>query len=315
MTPEHDPYDEHLAATGRALRAAADRHGRARPSRPLFAAGAAVAAATVLLVLLPASPGRSPVDVLGRAEAALAPKGELLHYVLRETVLDAGRLPSRICPQTGSTEVWHAPRLDRWRAVLPAAPEGPRCSVTVHGRHDLPVRGPVQLSWDAGTTATYVAANDTLDIVRGYPATSSARLVPIGDRDLGDGDPVATIRGLLAAGRLRDGGRGTLGGRRVRTLTGSRESGGVRTTVRYAVDVDTFEPVAVTTTREATDAPTTGRERRFQRFWRMFGAVTRRVTFVRYERLPLDGAGRRLLEIRPSRPPVTTNVTLPRSGR
>jgi hypothetical protein len=302
VTPEHDPYDDHLRAMGHALRTAPGRRSMRHRTRPLLVTGLATAIAAVILVLLLAAPGRSPVDVLGRAEAALAPKGELIHYVVRERVAYHGPTRNTACLQTGATEVWHAPQLNRWRTIRPADPEGAGCSVTIDGRQNLRVRGPVESTWSTGTTSTYVERNDTLDVVRGYAANSSARLVPVGGRELGPGDPVDTLRRMLADGRLRDTGTTVDRGQRLRMLSGTTDRHGVRTAVRYAVGADSFEPVWVATTRQASRERGTGRARRALRFWRTVGPVTWRIDFVRYERLPLDAAGRRLLEVRPVRP-------------
>jgi hypothetical protein len=323
VTPEHDPYDAHLQAMGRALRTAPGRRPARHRTRRLLVTGLAGALATAILVLLLGAPGRSPVDVLGRAQAALGTPDELVHYVVRERVVQArpGLRPPPVsraefpCPPTGTTEVWQSERLNRWRAVLPSAPNGPRCSQTYDGRRGIPVDGPTQSAWDDGTTSYYVEQNDTLDIVRGYSLRSSARLTPISDRNLGAGDPVQTLRSMLAAGRLTTRGETTLNGRRVRTFSGTSTQhgrGGTDvTTVLYAVDAATFRPVRSIVTRRLLrrGGPPTPRGRDMRR-WGWIAPSAHQIDFLRYERLPLDAANRRLLEIRPVRPPKdTTDMT------
>ncbi|WP_022929433.1 hypothetical protein [Patulibacter americanus] len=323
MTPEHDPYDAHLQAMGRALRTAPGRRTRQHRTRPLLITGLGAALAAAVLVLLLGAPGRSPVDVLGRAEAALGTPDELVHYVVRDRVVQArpGLRPPPVsrsffpCPPTGTTEVWQSERLNRWRAVLPVAPNGPRCSQTYDGRRGIPVDGPTQSAWNNGTTSYYVEQNDTLDTVRGYSLRSSARLTPISDRNLGGGDPVQTLRGMLAAGRLTSRGATTLNGRRVRTFSGTSTQhgrGGTDvTTVLYAVDADTFRPVRSIVTRRVLrrGGPPTPRGRDMRR-WMWSSPSAHQLDFLRYERLPLNAATRRLLEIRPARPPKdTTDMT------
>jgi hypothetical protein len=323
VTPEQDRYDAHLQAMGRALRVAPGRRPARHRTRPLLISGVGAALATAILVLLLGAPGRSPVDVLGRAQAALGEPDDLVHYVVRERLVQArpGLRPPPVsraqfpCQPTGTTEVWQSERLNRWRAALPAPPNGPRCSQTFDGRRGIPVDGPTQSAWDDGTTSYYVEQNDTLDIVRGYSRRSSARLTPITDRNLGGGDPVQTPRGMLAAGRLTARGETTLNGRRVRTFGGTSTQhgrGGTDvTTVLYAVDAATFRPVRSIVTRRLLrrgGPPTPGG--RDMRRWRWIAPSAHQIDFLRYERLPLDAANRRLLEIRPVRPPKdTTDMT------
>jgi hypothetical protein len=315
VTPEHDPYDDHLEAMGRTLRVAGTQRPVRHRGRPLLATGMAAALAAALLVLLLGAPGRPPVDVLGRAEAALGFRDELVHYLVRERVVQVrpGLRPPPVsravfpCPPTGTTEVWQSERLNRWRAVRPVAPNGPGCSQLYDGGRSIAIDGPTQSAWDDGTTSYYVEQNGTLDVVRGYPLRSSARLTPIGDPNLGDGDPLEMLRGMLADGRLTSRGETTLSGRRVRTFSGTSTQhgrGGTDvTTVLYAVDAATFRPVRSIITRrmQRRGVPPTPRGRGLRR-WMWMTPSARQIDFLRYERLPLDAAGRRLLDIRPVRP-------------
>jgi hypothetical protein len=155
----------------------------------------------------------------------------------------------------------------------------------------------------------YVVANSTLNIVRGYPPTSSAARLPIEDERLDAGDPVATLKRALAAGVLSERPRATLSGRRVRVLEGfQRSQRGRRTMVKgvtYAVDASTFAPVRVILTTRASDPDVPLRLQK-----RIAQPRATQLDFAGYERLPSTPQTRRLLRIRVARSTNTIDQTL-----
>lgn len=292
----------------------------ARPTRrrrALVALGTAVVVAGVVVGISAAGPSDGPADIVGEARAALSPQREIVHYVVKATLVEPsdGLDPKPLdgpCVQTGSTEIWQATAPDRWRAVLPANRRGQRCGRTFD-RRGREVIGRTEVSWDRGTTGLYRPGLRELDIVRGYPANSSARNVPVGDERLGTGDPVAVLRRLLASGTVRDTGGRTLDGRDVRVLQGTiREGHGpklTRTTeVLYAVDAESFAPVRAVTTLHYRPRP----GQRLDRDMPILPTYSfgQQLDFTVYERLPLTPRTERLLQIRPADGTNTTDQTL-----
>lgn len=288
-----------------------------RPARRRSAAvvlSAVVAAAGVAVAISVAGPSDGPVDIVSEARAALSPQSELLHYVVKQTAVEPseGLNPAPLegaCVQSGSSEVWQTTVPDRWRAVLPPNARGRRCGRTFDRRgHE--VTGRTEAAWDRGTTSLYRPGPGTLDIVRGYPANSSARNVPVGDQRLGTGDPVAVLRRLLASGTVRDTGSATLHGRAVRLLEGTiQESLGPRaaktTELLYAVDTESFAPVRAVTTTHFRHRP----RHRPERGW-LTASFGQRLDFTVYEHLPVTPQTERLLEIRPAGRTAKSDQTL-----
>ncbi|MEV4421609.1 hypothetical protein AB0L40_16740 [Patulibacter sp. NPDC049589] len=322
MTTDYDPLETHLDALGDALRVAAAAPAPRRRTRPLIATAAAVGVAAIgAVVVVAASPRDGPVDVLGRAEAALSPTGELLHYVVRTRGVEpTGGLSPRVlgtggrCPPPPPTEVWQARSPSRWRAVIPASANTGRCQGTMIDRHGHVLRGTWETSWAGGTSTSYWPAVDRMKVIGGYDSNSSQGNVPLGDPHLGGDDPVEVVRRMLRQGKLRDDGETTLDGRKVHTLSGTKTETAHRITTRetvlYAVDATTFAPVRAIST-VATTYPRNQRGIRNDPRLRAElekGRATQ-LDFVTFERRPLDAAGRRLLTIVPRRPPVVVERT------
>jgi hypothetical protein len=316
-TDQHRPGDNHADAILPEVRFALDTAIRrrldaittaARPvrsHRPLwigasFALTAAVAA-VVLTVVLAASPAGGPVDVLGRARAALSPKGELVHYTVRvqigRSVTGRGpdlavRLPGprADCARPLDNEVWQTAHPNRWRARTQGCQlRGGTAEVSTS-----------ESSWSPGTSSFYDPADRRLRVLTGLSPRSSAGTVPLGVETIGPGDPVEVIRGLLASGDLRPHGARRRDGRPVLTFTARRTENGHRTTwlTRYVYDVDpdTYEPVRVTIVRSGRPAdPSKHCALRCS----LAGTVGQRMDFRSFERVPLDRATERLLRIDP----------------
>lgn len=239
---------------------------------------------------------------------------DILHYrVTSGPVAASGGLnPPRLrnaCEPAKVTEIWQTSTSSRWRARMPAVPQSGRCGRAYDPRRKRLVRGPVETSWHAGTTTRYVAADNTLDVVRGYPPTSSAARLPIEDKRLVIGDPVRTLKHALAAGVLSELPRATLDGRRVRVLEGfQRTREGRRTVVQgvtYAVDAATFSPVRVILTTRASDPDVPLRLQE-----RLARPRARQLDFAGYERLPSTPQTRRLVIVDVPRSTSTTDQTL-----
>lgn len=287
----------------------------ARRRRLIVALSVAAVAAGAVVAISAAGPSDGPVDIVSEARAALSPRSEMLHYVVKGTPVEPSdglnpRPLGSACPQTGSSEVWQTTAPDRWRAVLPANPRGPRCPRTFD-RHGQEVVGPTEVAWDRGTSSRYQPGTGTLDIIRGYAPNSSARNVPVSDQRLGTGDPVTVLRRLLASGTVRDTGGTTLEGREVRVLEGTVEERSPRgkakmtTEMIYAVDAESFAPVRAVTTRHFSRRS----GQRGARGW-FTASFGQRLDFTVYEHLPLTPKTERLLAIRPATRTDTTDLTL-----
>lgn len=309
----------------RELRSAVYRRRRPQRRPLLLALGAtatAAVAATIVLIVLALAPAGSPVDVLGRAEAALTSSGRLLHYtVTSQPVATTGGLERRPvrgrCVTPSRVEVWETDAPRRWRAILPPPPS--RCD-TIVDRHRNVVRGPQEQAWNNGVSTTYLPANRTLDIVRGYNTNSSQRVIPIvdpsGDRTFGDGGPIEAIRRLIADRKLKQTGTATLHGRAVRVLSGGRQRDSraangegyvATTTLLYAVDAKTYEPVrAISTIKSVTTFRPRG-DRPVQRLDRTFAL---QLDFSAFDQAPLDATNSRQLTIEPSGTVHRTDMTL-----
>lgn len=304
-------YAAHLDAFGRELRRVAARR-RWRRTRPLVVAGAGGLVAAAAVFALVSSPGTGPVDVVARAEAALAPRGELLHYVVRTSVGTATVGALAVTPQrdgclpSSPSEVWQTTDPPRWRMVYRLSTFQVRCG-RQRDRHGRNGGARQEIAYADGTTTTYTRERGSLDTIRGYAPTSSAAGVPIGSRELGGGDPVSAVRRMLADGKLHDRGERVLAGRPVRMLTGRRVERNrayrwVRETT-YLVDATSFEPVrAIQLLIRRVPAGRGG----------LKGFTLRtagQLDFERFERRRLDAAGERKLVIQPGRIIRRTDVT------
>lgn len=308
---DRDTYNRYLDDFGAQLGRAATHRPKRR--RTVLATSTVVATiASVAIVVTALSPSTGPVGVLERASAALADRGHVLHYVVRpSTVAPTGSInrptvPAQ-CESRDPIRVWQTTTPDRWRVALPAQPTGGRCDTIVDGRRMRVIRGPQEMSWNAGTTTRWVPALRALDIVRGYPAKSSVGDIPLGDPSLGTGDPVHVLRRMLADGQLTDRGEETLNGRAVRVLTGRRENRNTSfklvTTVTYAVDATSAEPVRAITNRQITPTPGSNAPA-------PPNTAAQQLDFTTFQRLPATPANTRLLDITTTGKTDRTDLTL-----
>jgi hypothetical protein len=270
--------DRYLDDFGRTLRAAEAEARAKRPRRRLAwtvgAASAAAIAITIVLLALP-SGGTTRLDVLAEARAALAPvDGAITHLVYvsrpeRGTAIPAVR-----------TEQWSAAKPERWRYTWVQS----RNVVRNGGKR-------IEVSYAHGTEMEYYPASNRLRVIKGLRGQNRPTIYPLG------ADPVATLRGMLDHGRLRDAGTATVGGREVRRLVGTRTRAfgktRVTTTLEYDVDPATFAPV-----RARIELPI---PHGAERYFILLDVTT-------FERLPLNAANAKLLRVQP-RPGARIRVT------
>jgi hypothetical protein len=282
-----DPLRRYLDDFGQRLEEAASRSSRRQPSwRVALAGGAGVAAAAAIVLLLVVVPGGGGrLDVVAKAQAALADRGRLVHLVAHEHVVAAqpsrGRLsgPRRFSFQW---EQWATGNPPRWRIAYSFG-------------------GGYQLAFGHRTWSLYTKHRNTLTIEHGLRAKFAATIpsstsVLFGKAAHG---PIATIRAMLRRGELTDDGWASIGGRTVRRLVGERPvypgRNGPQVPVRYYVDPHSYTPVAA----------------RIGHPLRTNGAHTlggySRIRFTSFERLPLTATSARLLRIHPSGHPRVTH--------
>jgi hypothetical protein len=245
-----DPYQRFLDDFEHRLQLAADR--RARPARrPILVTGAAVATAAAAAAIVVPPGGSHRLDVLGEAQAALAPRGQILHFVVRASYYGGTRLNT---VHAATFEQWSATAPARWR-VITSFPGSRTQQAWAGGRQST--------LWDGRLTVRRGVKN--LDPYVGPPAS------------LG-GDPIGTIRGLLARGAVREAGNASVDGRATRRLIGTVRVGRAPAEVTYDVDPTTFAPIAA-------------------RFEFHDGQTNVRVRFATFERLPSTTASAKLLKI------------------
>jgi hypothetical protein len=288
MTPtDTDEYDRYLDAFGARLHDAAAAGQPSRPRRRwLFglSGGVVVAGAATAAILLAVGGGAAGprLDAVAQAREALAPKGKIVHIVVRSRFL-MGRLNVPVA----RTEMWTAASPLRWRLRQDLTKSN---SGTFRDGRFVKLRGVQELSYGGGSQRTYSAQFDELRVQRGYSDRSLA-VRPPSLLQLEGSDPADTLRLLLERGRLRDLGlRTTVSGRHVRRLVGvSHRTPTSTQTLTYDVDPDTFAPVQGT----LVDAET------------RHGLPSRRTTFVvdRYQTFPDTPANAHLL--RPATTPKT----------
>jgi hypothetical protein len=272
MSHDHDPLDRYMDDFGRRLRGATPAHNRRR-SRVPFLVGpifAAAAAITALLLLLPGGSTTRRLDVVAEARAALRLQdGEISHLVYTSAIEGDGRSSSSIPRVT--TEQWSAAHPARWRATWVQ----PTNVVRRGGER-------IEISYANGTEMEYYRASNRLRVVHGLRGSQAPRVYPLG------ADPVATLRAMLAGGRVRDAGEATVNGRTVRRLVGTRTRAfgkqRVTTSVEYDVDPATFAPV-----RARIGLPVPSGAHR----------VSTVLDFRTFERLPLTAANAKLLTVQP----------------
>lgn len=287
MSTRHDdPLERYLDDFGRALQqaAAAPSPKRAPRRRITLLAGPVVAAAlaiSAVLLLLPGGTTPRRLDVIAEARAALQPQaGRLVHLVVRQHVLDPHRPGYHVTAPPVTTEQWSATNPVRWRMSWTQPSNVGRTS----GQ-------PIEVAYADGTEETYHPKSNRLRRVTGLGRQVAPAAYPLGT------DPVATLRSLLASGRLRDAGTTVVAGRPLRRLTGTRSRSfgkGQRVTapVAYYVDPTTYAPVRV---RLGIPIPSKV-------------PIVVILDFQRFEQLPLTDANAGLLKIHP-KPGATVRVT------
>jgi hypothetical protein len=288
-----DPFRRYLDDFGHRLEEAAARSSRRRPSwRVALAGGVAIAAAAaVIALLLVAAPGGGGrLDVVAKARAALADRGRLVHFEARERV--------RVRPYSGRRVV--GPRRFSFEIEQWATGNPPRWRIAYS------FRGGYQMAFGHRAWSLYGERRNRLTIERGVRPKFAAGIPGPTSLLFGKAanDPIATIRGMLRRGELRDGGLASFDGHTVRRLVGKRPVFPGRSrphvVVRYYVDPDSYTPVAArigrpTTARAVAAAPAPAR------------AYTD-LRFRSFERLPLTAANARLLEIHPVGHPRITDI-------
>ncbi len=287
---DDDRYERYMAGFGRELRhASASRSRRQRFRLPLAVGTGLAALAAAALLLLP--PGDGRLDVVAEARAALGRPGEIVHMITTTTVdipSERGLVPDSC---TVPLEQWQAADPLRWRMVQVPSPCNAGMMITADGSA---VTGRSESAYADGTQTTYWPEADKVDIVRGLdsrpPRPPQAWFV-------GDVEPVAEVRRMLAEGELEDRGVSDLpDGRTVRTLTGELRTPDRPGTLEYVVDAESLAPIHATTTSIGPVLDDRSREEH----------ITVRVAFDRYERLPLNDETAGLLTIRPERPAAVT---------
>ncbi|WP_354698707.1 hypothetical protein DSM112329_04397 [Paraconexibacter sp. AEG42_29] len=282
MTPD-DEYDRYLDDFGGRLRSAATGPPPRARRRWVLGVGGTLTlagAATAIVLAIGGGAAGERLDVVAEARAALAPRGKILHLVAY------GRLgPPGVRTIEGGT------RNERWIAV-----DRPRR----WRERSAGVRDPgnvFERSYARGVLRTYTAADARLEVRSGY-SEAGATARPPALVDIPGPDPAAGLQRLLAGGRVRDGGELRVRGRDVRRLVvTSSTAADRRQRIVYDVDPDTFAPVQVQITNVAGLPATSGRPPSQVRT--VFSVVV-----TRYETLPDDAAGARLLRI--ATPPGTT---------
>lgn len=281
-----DAYEQFLDDFGRQLeRAAAAEPAPRRPRLRLTIATAGVTAmATAILAVALLGPSDNQgLDVLAEARAALAPGGEILHTVVRQSIELPRGHPRWMRTWTGGQEIeqWSTSTPRRWRTRI--VPRGGGTYVA----GDAALSGPFEIAYADGLETTNASGRGGV-IVRPLAPAHSAGRAP-GQLPGGEPDPVAAIRAFLARGTLKDRGAATVDGRHLRRLTGSvRVAGDVWLRLECFIDPATFVPAVARIQR-------IGSAMQPPRQWTPISVVR----FVLVERLPLTPESERLLRIEP----------------
>lgn len=284
-----DPYERYLDDFGRELERAAARTApkpvrRRRLRLAVATAATAAIAATITTVSLLAPSGDQRLDVLAEARAALAPRGDILHTVVRTSVTLPKGHPDWMRSWSGGQQIeqWSTTSPRRWRTRISPVGGG---GTYVAGSAAL--TGAFQTAYANGRETSYAESRGRV-VIRPIPPAHAAGRVP-GQLPGGRPDPVAAVRAFLARGALHDRGTATVDGRRLRRLSGTvRVAGGVLLRLECFVDPTTFVPALARVQR-------VGAAMRRTRRWTPISVVR----FVRVERLPLTPANERLLRIEP----------------
>lgn len=256
MTELHDSYAAMKASFRADLEAAAAEHGavgapggprrrRVRLQRVVAGSAVAALAATALVLALGSGPAER-LDVVARAEAALAPKPGIQHLRLRTYAdyridgkpieFDEGNRPPE-----GATlvERWATAELGTYRSttIEPGVSGGPTTTY-----EDARRNGPTGKRDDVAKT--YIERTNSMEIITRIPKglrkydTGGFHWGPNGDERLED------LREMLADGRLQDRGVAVVAGRPTRRLVGEKTyPDAPPLTFEYFVDAVTFAPV------------------------------------------------------------------------
>lgn len=283
----HPRYDRLLEDFGRALDAGAIRHAGTRRRRRRVSAGALaiVVVGAGALALAGAAP-RTQLDVLAQARAALAPSGQIIHLVTTTHIETRG---SSGAGATSTSQQWSASDPPRWRVAFTIPTPTTTPGGKPVGNLDGLVTGPMQISYGEGTEENYSQQPNTLEVTTGL-SNDGSRAAPRGPLGV---EPVATVRSLLAAGKLHDAGRGTVNGRAVRRLLGKEPRGSNPPwPVEYDVNPRTDAPVRV-----RIEAPRAAQPAGI-------GVPVIVLDVDSYQRLPLDSSTASLLKIQPAGRPT-----------
>jgi hypothetical protein len=191
------------------------------PPLPAFGLALASLAAAILLITANGTP-----SIVARAYAATDPSGVIVHYV--ETLTFSGR-GSRA--KTTIREVWRSGR----RLHVIQAPNNPTAT------DDIAIDGRDVRNYAQNTIAIYKLP---ATFARGSctPGQALAQLC----NNNAQADPVAVLRRLARAGRLRSTGPTMLDDHRVDRLTGTTDG----YTITALVDPHTFLPVRIQATEQ-----------------------------------------------------------------
>lgn len=236
----HHEYERMLADFGQTLQDARRVHADdARRNRRWAGAGTVTIACILAGVLVLGAGEGSRIDLVAQARAALAPTGQIVHLVTTTHIETKGRPGSGA---TSTSEQWSASDPPRWRVAF----DIPTPTTTPGGKPvgdlDGLLTGPMQISYGRGTEEFYAQRPNTLEVTSGLREDRS-HAAPHGPLGV---EPVATVRSLLAAGKLHDAGRSTVDGRAVRRLVGEESRGSNPPwSIEYDVDPHTGAPVRV----------------------------------------------------------------------
>ena len=269
-------------------------------------AGAVAAAAVAVGAVALTGAGGPRTDVVAEARAALAPRGEIVHTVVRSALTHGAVLSDngrRVGRMTGRSESWTVTDPLRTRSSTEILrSDGTRENI------DSDYADGVERSANSWGSTVKV-----FTLSRRQRADRDAELSTPHATQLGP-DPVQGLHDLLDAGTLRADGERVVRGRRLLRLVGHQEPQTVSKhgiavgfDVEYLVDPQTYAPVRLTV------APVFPPDRgaASTRRSRSNRALVNQIDFERYERIPLtdktatllelDTANRRIVDLHPPR--------------
>lgn len=250
-------------------------------SRRRATLGVAVGGVAAVVVALAIAPGGDHLNVVARAEAAIAGGDMIVHTVTRTVFRDAagtttapivrGNEPAE-GGEIGTTERWSTNAPTRWRSVLHIAPGQGRSGGTSESAYDSGVVRQ-RTSWSPEITALRLQAPEPE-----WPGR---------DLSAGTADPLTAVRAMLASGEVREAGERSYDGRRVLALVhepadpsdpdSPAASATTSLRVMYLLDPETYAPVSITT-------------------WATDGSSVETI-YERYEQLPINAENAKLLRL------------------